>query len=151
MTTARLLRNAQQVLERHEQRHAQALVECERQVRQNLLKLSELERYLETYLHDFEQHVQAGIDAARARSYQSFIARVAQAIAEQQQVLARARTAQAEELRRWRDAARRSAAVDHLVRRGAEAAQRRAEKAEQAAADRHAQRLWALKGTRRGS
>ncbi len=151
MSSARLLTNAQQVLERHEQRHAQALVECERQVRQNVLKLSELERYLETYLRDFEQHVQAGVDAARARSYQAFIARVTQAIAEQQQLLARARAAHAEELRRWREAARRSAAVDRMVQHREQAAQRQADKAEQAAADTHAQRLWALKGTRRGS
>ena len=100
MAPPRVLKNAQQVLERHEQRQAQALAESARHVKDNETKLQELERYRTVYLRDFEQRVQAGIAAGEARLFQAFIARIAQAVSEQQEVLARARTQHAEELRK---------------------------------------------------
>jgi len=147
---SRILKSAQQVLERREQRQAQALADSERQVKENEAKLAELERYRASYLRDFDQRAQGGINAAQARAYQTFIARLAQAVSEQQELLARARTHYAEELRKWRGAARSSAAVNRIVGRQERAVQQRAEKAEQSASDAHAQRLWASKGTRRG-
>ena len=150
MPPPRVLKNAQQVLERHEQRQTQALAESARHVKDSETKLHELERYRAVYLHDFEQRVQAGIAAGEARLFQTFIARIAQAVGEQQDVLARARTQHAEELRKWRSAARRSAAVDRIVGRHEHAEKQRDEKSEQAASDAHAQRTWAAKGARRG-
>ena len=48
MTQLRLLRSAHEFLLRHERRQAQVLAECERQVREGELKLSELQRELST-------------------------------------------------------------------------------------------------------
>jgi len=151
VTRARLLKGARQLLERQEQRHALALADWERQVRDGEAKLADLERYRAVYLRDFDQRAQEGISARQARTYQTFITRVAQAVSEQQELLARARTQHAEELRKWRGAARRTAALNRIVSRQERAALEHAEKTEQAAADAHAQRLWALKGTRRGN
>jgi len=150
MAPPKVLKNAQQVLERQEQRQAQALADSARQVKENETKLQELERYRAVYLRDFEQRVQGGIAAGQARLFQTFIARIAQAVSEQQEVLARARTQHADELRKWRSAARRSAALDRVVGRHERAEKQRAEKSEQATSDAHAQRSWAAKGARRG-
>ncbi len=150
MTQSRLLKSARQLFERTEQRHAVALAESERQVRENELKLAELERYRATYMDDFEQRVSQGLSAAQVRIHQGFIARIAQAVSEQRELLARARSHHAEELRKWRAAARRSAAVNRIVDRQEQAAQQRAAKSEQAESDAHAQRLWATKGGRHG-
>lgn len=147
---SRLLKNAQQLLEREEQRQAQALADSERQVKDNEAKLGELERYRSVYLRDFDHRAHGGMQAGQARAYQTFIARIAQAIQEQQELLARARTHHAEELRKWRTAARRSSALGHVVGRQERDARQRAEKSEQAASDAHAQRHWASKGTRSG-
>lgn len=151
MTQTRLLKSAQQVLERHEQRHALALAECERQVQENETKLADLERYRAVYLRDFDQRAQEGVNGAQARTYQTFINRVAHAVSEQQQLLARARALHAEELRKWRAAARRTAALNRIIQRRDRTASQHAERSEQAAADAHAQRLWAQKGARRGN
>lgn len=151
MTQSRLLHSAHQVLERHEQRHARVLAECERQVREHESKLADLERYRAAYLSDFDQHAQQGIDGSQARTYHNFIARLALAVTEQQEQLTRARSQHADELRKWRHAARRTAALKRIIQRREQAAALHAQRAEQAAADAHAQRNWALKGTRRGN
>jgi flagellar protein FliJ len=151
MTQTRILKSAHDVLERQEQRHAQALATSERQVKEHETKLAELERYRADYIRDFGLRAEAGISGEQVRTYQSFIARLAQAVREQQEVLARARAAQAEELRKWRLAARRTAALGRVVGRRDLAARQRTEKGEQAAADAHAQRRWATKGTPRGN
>ncbi len=139
------------MLERNEQRLALALADWERQVREHEGKLADLERYREVYLRDFDQRAQQGMDGSQARTYQTFIARVALAVHEQQELLARTRAQHADELRKWRHAARRTAALNRIIQRRERAALQQAEKAEQAAADAHAQRGWALKGTRRGN
>jgi flagellar protein FliJ len=146
-----MIRSAQQVLERNEQRHALALAECERQVRESEAKLADLERYRAVYLRDFAERAQTGIDGAQARTYQTFIARVAAAVSEQQELLARARGQHTEELRKWRSAARRTAALNRLIERRERAALQQSDRADRSAADAHAQRNWALKGTRRGN
>ena len=151
MTQSRLIKSAQQVLKRHEQRHAVQLAALERQVHDNETKLAELERYREVYRRDFSVRAQEGISGGQALTYQNFISRVAQAVTEQHEQLQRARDQYADELRRWRSAARRTAALDRIVGRHEQAAQRHTERSEQAAADAHAQRLWTLKGTRRGN
>ncbi len=51
---------------------------------------------------DFDQRVCQGMTGAQARSYQTFITRVALAVGEQQELLARAHVQHADELRRWR-------------------------------------------------
>ncbi len=151
MTQARILKSAQQVLERHEQRHARSLADWERQVRESETKLADLERYRAVYLRDFDQRAQEGMNGSQARTYQSFIARVALAVSEQQELLSRARVQHADELRKWRHAARRTAALKRIIERRERSALQHAERAEQATADAHAQRNWALKGTRRGN
>jgi flagellar FliJ protein len=134
-----------------QQRHALALADSERQVRENETKLADLERYRAVYQRDFDQRAHEGMNGAQARTFQVFIARVALAVSEQQELLVRARGQHAEELRKWRAAARRTAALNRIIQRRERAALQQAERSDQAAADAHAQRSWALKGTRRGN
>ncbi len=150
MTRLRLLQSAQEYLVRHERRQALVLAECERQVREGELKLSELERYHAVYERDFGVRAEVGMTAGHARTYQTFLARIAEAVSEQQLVLARSRAEHAEELRKWSSAASRCAAMNRLLERRERSARQQAEKSAQAQSDAHAQRQWALKGARRG-
>jgi flagellar FliJ protein len=150
MTELRLLRSAHEFLVRQERRQAQVLAGCEREVRQAELKLGELERYHAVYQRDFGVRAEVGMNAGHARTYQTFIARIAEAVAEQQLVLERTRAQHAEELRRWSSAASRCAALNRLLERRQLAAKQLTEKSAQAESDAHAQRQWILKGARRG-
>jgi flagellar FliJ protein len=150
VTQLRLLRSAHEFLVRHERRQAQLLAECERQVREGELKLSELQRYHAVYQRDFGVRAEVGMSAGHARTYQTFLARIAEAVTEQQQLLAHSRAQHADELRKWGTAASRCAAVNRLLERRELAARQQAEKTAQAESDAHAQRQWVLKGARRG-
>jgi flagellar FliJ protein len=150
VTQLRLLRSAHEFLTRHERRQAQLLAECERQVREGALKLSELERYHAVYQRDFGVRAEVGMSALHARTYQTFLARIAEALGEQQLVLARTRAQHADELRKWGTAASRCAALKRLLERRELAARQQAEKSAQAESDAHAQRQWVLKGAHRG-
>jgi flagellar protein FliJ len=150
MAKSRWLESARDACARREQQLALAVAECKRQVQEGASKLTELERYHAVYRRDFQQRVQVGMSAERVRTFQVFLGRLELAITEQREVLARSRAQESEELRKWRGAARRSAALERLIERHRQAAQRRSLQVEQATSDAHAQRAWVLKGTRRG-
>lgn len=151
MPSSRRLEIARQVLERNERRHAHALAQTERQVRDSEAKLAELESFRTDYLRDFSRRAGAGIAAGSARSYQAFLASVEAALREQKEIVARARASCAEELRKWRAAARRSAALDRIEQRQRSSERQRAERGEQSAADEQAQRGWAMRASRHGA
>jgi flagellar protein FliJ len=150
MLKPRWLERARDACARREQRLALALAECRRQLREGEAKLSELEQYRSQYRRDFDQRATAGISAERARGFQTFLVRLDQALSEQRELLTHARAQEAEELRKWRGAARRNEALERLLERRRAAARRQETRVEQAASDAHAQRLWAIKGARRG-
>ena len=150
MAGSRILKNAQQFFDRREQLHAKALAESERHMGESEARLDELERYRTMYLRDFDQRARHGMTADEMRTYQAFLGRLALALEEQQKLVERARAQRAEELRKWRSAARRSVAVNRIVGRRELAERRHAEKSAQATSDAHAQRSWASKGKTHG-
>jgi len=150
VTQYRVLKRAQQYFERQERRCALGVAACERQVREGEAKLAELERYRGVYMRDFDLRAREGMNATRARTYQAFLVRIAQAVHEQRELLARASTQHQEELRRWQAAVRRRLALNRILERHELEEDSREEKTQQAAADAHAQRLWILRGVRRG-
>jgi flagellar protein FliJ len=150
VTQYRVLQRAQQFFQRQERRCALGVAACERQMREGEEKLAELERYRLVYMRDFDLRAREGMNANRARTYQAFLVRIAQAVEEQRALLGRATAQHQEELRRWQAAVRRRVALDRIVQRHELEEHSRAEKTQQAAADAHAQRLWILRGARRG-
>jgi flagellar protein FliJ len=145
----RQLKTAHGVLESDERRKAQTLASSERAVHDGEAKLAELDGYRAAYLRDFAVRAVGGISAARARDYQAFLARLDEALREQNEIVTRARAQRAELLAKWRGAARRTAAVDRALKRGLAEEERRQERREQGDADERAQARWS--GGRRGS
>ncbi len=148
MPRIRQLKTAHGVLETDERRKAQTLAASERAVHESEAKLSELGSYRDAYVRDFALRAGAGMNAARARDYQAFLARLDEALREQSEIVSKARAARAELLAKWRGAARRSAAVDRALKRGLTEEQRRLERREQVDADERAQGRWSAGGTR---
>jgi flagellar FliJ protein len=145
----RQLQTAHGVLESDEQRKAQTLASSERHVKDSEAKLAELDKYREAYLRDFASRAGGGMTAARAREYQAFLARLDEALREQNEIVVRAREQRAELLTKWRGAAQHTAAVDRALQRGLTEEQRRGERREQTDADERSQRRWSTGEQRR--
>jgi flagellar protein FliJ len=139
---SRQLKTAQQVFDHDERRKAETLADSERQVHESEAKLAELKRYRQDYQQDFARRAGGGMDAARARDYQAFIARLDEALRQQTELVSRAHAERSEQLGKWRGAAQRSAAVDRAVERHRSEEQRALERREQRDSDERAQRRW---------
>lgn len=149
MPRSRQLKTAQRVFDQDERRKAETLAVSERQMRESEAKLAELERYQQDYVRDFARRAGSGMDAARARDYQAFIARLDEALRQQHDVVTRAREQHTEQLGKWRGAAQRSAAVDRAVERQRSEQLRALERHEQRDSDERAQRRWSQGANRR--
>jgi len=146
---SRQLKTAQRVFDENERRKAETLAVSQRHVHESEAKLAELKRYQQDYLRDFARRAGSGMDAARARDYQAFIARLDEALRQQSELVSRAHAQHAEQLGEWRGAAQRSAAVDRAVERHRCEQQRVLERHEQRDADERAQRRWTQGAHRR--
>ena len=80
-------------------------------------RLQELLQYREDYLHRFRKDAGASLSGTRVRDYQSFLAKLDQAIRQQQSVLASARADTEFERERLRDVSGQLAAVTGVADR----------------------------------
>ena len=132
----------QKVVDDAEQRRAKALAACERQVAESEAKLAELEAYQTNYIREFNARAGSGMNAASARDYQVFLARLGEALRQQSQAVTRAKTQRDSERRNWQGAAQRADAIEHVVKRWSAEEQREVDRREQQASDEFAQRTW---------
>jgi flagellar protein FliJ len=134
----------QRVVDDQERRRAQALAASERQVTESEAKLAELEVYQASYLRDFSARAGTGMNAASARDYQAFLARLGEALKQQGLAVVRAKAHRDSELRNWQGAAQRADAVGHVVKRWNAEEQRELDRTEQKETDEFSQRPSAL-------
>ena len=134
----------QSVVDDQERRRAEALAASERQVTESEAKLAELEVYRASYLRRFQCSRGSGMNAARARDYQAFLARLGEALKQQGMAVVRAKAQRDSELRNWQGAAQRADAVGHMVKRWNAEEQRELDRIEQKETDEFSQRPAAL-------
>ena len=115
MNRAKRLQPVQEVVGDTERRLAQSVAGFERRVRESDAKLQELERYRLEYEQQFNQRAGQGMTAPGLRDYQAFLARLNEAVKQQQALLQRASAERDAEQLRWQQAARRAKALDHVV------------------------------------
>jgi flagellar FliJ protein len=149
MPRARQLKTAQRLFDDEERRKAETLALVERQLRDSESKLAELTSYQADYVRDFSKRAGTGMTAASARDYQAFMARLDEALRQQREIVAQARSHRTEHLRMWRGAARRSMAVDKAVERHMTEEQRSVERREQRDTDERAQSAWTARNNDR--
>src|SRR5690348_13728471 len=100
MTRAKRLEPVQNLVDDKERRLAQSLAAYERKLSEAERKCQELERYRHEYERQFKDTAARGIGVAGLRDYQAFLARLNEAIRQQQSVVVRARAERdAEKLR----------------------------------------------------
>jgi flagellar FliJ protein len=108
-------------------------------------RTQELERYLAEYRQAFRQRATAGMGVSGMRDYQVFIARLSEAVTQQQQQLAQLRAECERERAQWAEAAARNRAVDKVIAAARHEDQKAEDRRSQNESDERAQRLGALR------
>jgi flagellar FliJ protein len=134
----------QNVVDDQERRRAEALASSQHRVTESEAKLTELQSYHESYVRGFAIRAESGIDAAMARDYQAFLARLEEAIRQQTQIVIRTRAQRDGEMQIWQGAAQRAEAVGHMVKRFQSEEARALDRREQVESDERSARAWAL-------
>lgn len=140
MTRAKRMKPVQNLFEDTEKRLALGLATVERKVTDAETKLQELERYRSDYEDQFKQRAGRGIGATDLRDYQAFLARLVEAIRQQQAVVRRAQSDRDAERLRWQEAAKRAKALGHVVDKWQSEERRALDRREQNESDERAQR-----------
>ena len=140
MTRAKRMRPVQNLYDDTERRLAVALATVEKKVADAEAKLQELERYRGDYESQFKQRAGRGIGATDLRDYQAFLARLSDAIRQQQAVVRRAQSERDAERQRWQEAAKRAKALGHVVEQWQTEERRASDRREQRESDERAQR-----------
>jgi flagellar FliJ protein len=134
------MKPVQNLLDDTEKRLALGLATIERKVAEAEAKLKELERYRGDYDKQFAQRAGGGIGVTALRDYQAFLARLSEAIRQQQAVVNRAQSERDAERLRWQDAAKRAKALGHVVEQWQTEERRASDRREQRETDERAQR-----------
>ncbi len=102
---------------------------------------AELKRYLGEYQDMFRQRATGGIGVAGMRDYQAFIARLSEALAQQDGVIAQLKTECESARAAWLAAAARKSALGKVISQARAEDQRVEDRRTQKELDEHAQRL----------
>jgi flagellar protein FliJ len=140
MKRSQRLQMVQQVVDDNERRRAERFAASEKRVAECEAKLAELESYQASYARDFTVRAGQGIGAVGLRDYQTFLARLGEAVRQQNQLLSRARAERDAERENWQGAAQRAEAVGQIVKRWQGEEQRALDRQEQLESDERAQR-----------
>jgi flagellar protein FliJ len=141
MKRANRLEIVRKVISNKEQECAVRLAGAQTRLLEAERRAIELRRYLKEYQHSFEQRAKGGIGVSGVRDYQTFIARIGEAVRQQdgliQQVRAEAERARAQ----WRHAAARKSGIGKVVAKAHHEARQLEERQVQKEHDERAQRL----------
>jgi flagellar protein FliJ len=140
MTRAKRLEPVQHIVDEAQKRLAMSLAAFEKRLLDGEKKLEELVRYKAEYEQGFQQRAAGGIGVMEMRDYQVFLARLAEAIKQQQALVIRARAEADAERLKWLEALKRSKALGHVVERWQAEERHVHERREQRESDERAQR-----------
>lgn len=140
MKRAKRLEPVQHIVDEAQKRLATSVAAFEKRLLDGEQKLEELVRYKAEYEQGFQQRAAAGIGVMEMRDYQAFLARLAEAIKQQQALVSRARVEHEAERAKWQAALQRSKALGHVVERWQAEERHVSERREQLESDERAQR-----------
>ena len=131
----------QQAAARTERERAERVALAERHLVEMQQKLTALEKYRGEYEAGFAAKAGAGFGAANVRDFQTFLARLGEALSQQRDLVAAARNALDAERGHWREAAQRTHVVETLVERWQGEENRAADRRDQNMSDELAMQL----------
>lgn len=131
----------QQAAARTERERAERVALAEKHLVEMQQKLSALEKYRSEYEAGFAARAGAGLGAVGVRDFQTFLARLGEALVQQKQLVGAARQALEAERNHWREAAQRSHVVETLAERWQGEETRAADRRDQQLSDELAMQL----------
>ncbi len=141
MTRSERLAPVQRVLGHSEQARARELGEAQRRLTEAEAKLAELSSYHGDYLQAYRKRAEDGTSVTALRDFQAFLARLEQALSQQEKVVTQARETVQSRRSNWQGAAREVKAVASVVDRWRGVEARDGERREQKESDERAQRV----------
>lgn len=140
MTRAKRLEPVQHIVDEAQKRLAMSVAAYEKRLLDGEKKLGELVSYQAEYERGFQQRAATGIGVTEMRDYQAFLARLAEAIKQQQALVNRARAEHEAERVKWQEALKRCKALGHVVERWQAEERHVADQRDQRESDERAQR-----------
>lgn len=107
----------QQAAARTERERAERVGAAERHLAEMQQKLTALEKYRSEYEAGFATKAGAGVDVVGMRDFQTFLAKLGEALVQQRELVAMARKGLDAERSNWREAAQRQHVVETLAER----------------------------------
>ena len=107
----------QQAAARTERERAERVGAAERHLAEMQQKLTALEKYRGEYEAGFATRAGGGVDVIGMRDFQTFLARLGEALTQQREIVAQAHKALDAERSHWREAAQRQHVVETLAER----------------------------------
>ena len=141
MSRAKRIAPVQNLVEDAERRLAMSVAGFETRVKEAETKLQELQRYRLEYQQQFSQRAGRGMGATDLRDYQAFLARLDDALRQQQIVLQRMQADRDVERQKWQKAAIKAKALDHVVDKWRAEERRVQDRREQLDSDERGQRV----------
>jgi flagellar FliJ protein len=135
----------QQAAARTERERAERVGAAERYLTEMQQKLTALEKYRGEYEAGFATRAGSGVDVIGMRDFQTFLARLGEALIQQREVVAQARHALEAERSHWREAAQRQHVVETLAERWQGEETRAANRRDQNESDELSRQLTAAK------
>ncbi len=136
----------QQAASRTERERAERVALAEKHLVEMQQKLTALEKYRSEYEAGFAARAGAGFGAASVRDFQTFLARLGEALEQQRDLVAAARRALDAERDNWREAAQRAHVVETLAERWQSEEERAASRRDQNMSDELAMQLLQSRG-----
>jgi flagellar FliJ protein len=140
MSPTQRLQLVQRVTDEKERQHAQRLAQSRARVAQCENKLKELQGYQANYIRDFDKRAASGIAGSGIREFQAFLAKLGEAIRQQEEILNKAREDSESERANWQGAAQRSQIMDKVVERHTARETKARDRRDQAESDERGQR-----------
>lgn len=140
MSRADRMAPVQRVFDKAEKDRARELGDAQQQLAAAEARLEELRTYHGEYLGAFRKRAEDGTSIRALRDFQAFLARLDQAMRQQEQLVTRAREHAAGSRRNWQGAAQKVKALDSVVDRWQAAEERAADKRDQKDSDERALR-----------
>ena len=135
----------QQAAARTERERAERVGAAERHLAEMQQKLTALEKYRGEYEAGFATRAGGGVDVIGMRDFQTFLARLGEALTQQREIVAQARNALDAERSHWREAAQRQHVVETLAERWQGEETRAANRRDQNESDELSRQLTAAK------